>query len=65
MMAHDTQAAHVPTQMTLNWNPRFRSFFSICDVMLSKPTWLRGKTAFPWFMAMVISEGVIVKDGDV
>jgi hypothetical protein len=33
-----------PTQMTLNWKPRFNSFFSICDVMLSKPTWLRGYT---------------------
>jgi hypothetical protein len=33
--------------MTLNWNPRFNSFFSICCVMLSKPTWLLGKTAFP------------------
>lgn len=30
--------------MTLNWKPRFRSFFSICWVMLSKPTWLRGYT---------------------
>lgn len=28
-----------PTQMTLNWKPRFNSFFSIWDVMLSKPTW--------------------------
>jgi hypothetical protein len=37
--AHD-----LPTHMTLNWKPRFKSFFSICDVMLSKPTWLRGKT---------------------
>ena len=40
--------------MTLNWKPLFNSFFSICWVMLSKPTWLLGKTAFPWFMAMVI-----------
>lgn len=23
--------------------------------MLSKPTWLLGKTAFPWFMAIVMS----------
>ena len=29
--------------MTLNWKPRFRSFFSIWEVMLSKPTWLWGK----------------------
>src|SRR3569833_2396648 len=29
-----------PTQMMLNWKPRFRSFRSIWDVMLSKPTWL-------------------------
>lgn len=34
---------HVPTQMTLNWKPRFRSLRSICEVMLSKPTWLWGK----------------------
>ena len=34
----------LPTQITLNWNPRFRSFFSIWVVMLSKPTWLLGKT---------------------
>lgn len=37
-------SSDVPTQMTLNWNPRFRSLRSICDVMLSKPTWLRGNT---------------------
>lgn len=34
--------ANIPTQMTLNWKPRFSSFFSICWVMLSKPTWLLG-----------------------
>jgi hypothetical protein len=34
---------NLPTQMTLNWKPRFRSFFSIWEVMLSKPTWLWGK----------------------
>lgn len=31
-----------PTQITLNWNPRFKSLRSIWDVMLSKPTWLWG-----------------------
>lgn len=35
-------ARHSPTQITLNWNPRFNSLRSICDVMLSKPTWLPG-----------------------
>lgn len=30
--------------MTLNWKPRFNSLRSIWEVMLSKPTWLRGKT---------------------
>jgi hypothetical protein len=34
--------ASLPTQMMLNWKPRFTSFFSICAVMLSKPTWLVG-----------------------
>lgn len=43
-------ACHEPTQMTLNWKPRFRSFLSICEVMLSKPTWLRGKTVAVWDM---------------
>ena len=43
----------LPTHMTLNWKPRFKSFRSICDVMLSKPTWLRGKTAV-WDMADAI-----------
>jgi hypothetical protein len=28
----------IPTQMTLNWKPRFTDFLSICLVMLSKPT---------------------------
>jgi predicted RNA-binding protein len=28
----------LPTQMTLNWKPRLTLFFSICLVMLSKPT---------------------------
>lgn len=35
---------NVPTHITLNWKPRFSSFRSICEVILSKPTWLRGKT---------------------
>lgn len=34
----------LPTQITLNWNPRFRSLRSIWFVMLSKPTWLLGMT---------------------
>jgi len=34
----------LPTQITLNWNPRFKSLRSICVVILSKPTWLRGYT---------------------
>lgn len=33
---------NLPTQITLNWKPRFNSFFSIWLVMLSKPTWLWG-----------------------
>jgi hypothetical protein len=35
---------NLPTQITLNWNPRFNSLRSICVVILSKPTWLRGYT---------------------
>lgn len=31
-------AGSLPTQMMLNWKPRFTSFFSICLVMVSKPT---------------------------
>lgn len=38
----DLAAEDVPTQMTLNWKPRFRSLRSIWLVMLSKPTWLWG-----------------------
>ena len=38
----------LPTQMTLNWKPRFRSLRSIWVVMLSKPTWLFGMTGFDW-----------------
>ena len=38
------QELYLPTQITLNWKPRFNSLRSICDVMLSKPTWLRGYT---------------------
>ena len=38
----------LPTQMTLNWNPLFSSLRSICEVMLSKPTWLLGMTVSVW-----------------
>ena len=41
MMIH---RRNLPTHMTLNWKPRLSSFRSIWEVMLSKPTWLRGKT---------------------
>ena len=34
----------LPTHITLNWKPRFRSLRSIWVVMLSKPTWLLGIT---------------------
>jgi hypothetical protein len=34
----------LPTQITLNWKPRFRSLRSIWVVILSKPTWLLGIT---------------------
>lgn len=34
----DFAVTNVPTQMTLNWKPRFRSLRSIWLVMLSKPT---------------------------
>jgi hypothetical protein len=50
----DVKMNFIPTQMTLNWKPRLSSFFSICWVMLSKPTWLLGNTAFPWGIAIVI-----------
>jgi hypothetical protein len=52
-------ARHVPTHITLNWKPRFKSFRSIWEVMLSKPTWLRGKTTV-WGTAAAI---VAVADG--
>lgn len=42
--------------MTLNWKPRFKSFLSICEVMLSKPTWLRGKTVAVWDIFVVVKE---------
>jgi len=45
---------NIPTHITLNWKPRFNSFRSICEVILSKPTWLRGKTV------AVGTEGVVV-----
>ena len=51
----------VPTQMTLNWKPRFSSFRSICDVMLSKPTWLRGKTAAE--AALVVAAAIVSPKG--
>lgn len=35
---------YVPTHITLNWKPRLSSLRSIWEVMLSKPTWLWGKT---------------------
>lgn len=41
---HRARAGNIPTHMTLNWNPRFNSLRSIWEVMLSKPTWLWGKT---------------------
>ncbi len=43
-------ALHLPTQMTLNWKPRFKSLRSIWFVMLSKPTWLLGMTGFCWLL---------------
>lgn len=49
---------HVPTHMTLNWNPRFRSLRSIWEVMLSKPTWLSGKMVS---VMVAIGEDVEVK----
>lgn len=42
--------------MTLNWNPRLRSFLSICEVILSKPTWLRGKTVAVWDIFAAVKE---------
>jgi hypothetical protein len=42
MRKYFDERVYEPTQMTLNWKPRFRSFFSIWEVMLSKPTWLFG-----------------------
>jgi len=44
----------LPTQITLNWKPRFNSFFSICCVMLSNPTWLFGYTV-AWECAFIIA----------
>jgi len=56
-----------PTQITLNWKPRFNSLRSICDVILSKPTWLRGYTdccgAFlSWIVVIIAEESVSRKD---
>lgn len=52
------QKLYIPTQITLNWKPRFKSLRSICDVILSKPTWLRGYTdcwgaCLSWIVAIV------------
>ena len=49
---------YIPTQITLNWKPRFKSLRSICDVILSKPTWLRGYTdcwaaCLSWIVAII------------
>lgn len=55
-----TAGEHIPTQMTLNWKPRLSSFFSIWVVMLSKPTWLLGKTlcgSCPFIVAAAIVAG--------
>ena len=38
MTLHAGNVDCLPTQMTLNWKPRLTLFFSICLVMLSKPT---------------------------
>lgn len=53
MHRHHQRVRNLPTQITLNWNPRFSSLRSICDVMLSKPTWLEG----------VMVEGVAILTG--
>lgn len=45
--------------MTLNWKPRFKSFLSICEVMLSKPTWLLGKTVAVWDMFVIEVGGAL------
>lgn len=46
----------IPTQMTLNWKPRFKSLRSIWEVMLSKPTWLLGKMVLGPMFA-ILKEG--------
>ena len=56
---------NLPTQITLNWKPRFNSFFSICCVMLSKPTWLFGKTVAgecAFIMAIATTAGITSSD---
>lgn len=45
-----TNTDHVELKSTL------KSFLSICAVMLSKPTWLRGKTAVVWAIVLCIIE---------
>ena len=47
-MFRDFGSLAIPTQITLNWNPRLRSLRSIWVVMLSKPTWLLGITGPCW-----------------
>ena len=54
---------HLPTQMTLNWKPRFRSLRSICEVMLSKPTWLLGKMVLAGMEAILTEVGGCVRGG--
>ena len=54
---------HLPTQITLNWNPLLSSLRSICDVILSNPTWLLGMTVFVWpgmtLAAAILSFGMV------
>lgn len=51
-----------PTHMTLNWNPRFNSLRSIWEVMLSKPTWLRGKTVAGLVEDELAAAAILKKD---
>jgi hypothetical protein len=62
MLIHIEAQVDLPTHMTLNWKPRFSSFFSICCVMLSKPTWLLGKTAFPCGIAVVMVDDISIAE---
>lgn len=54
----ESEGAAIPTQMTLNWKPRFSNFFSIWLVMLSKPTWLLGKTDGPPALMVAAAIGI-------